>query len=612
MSDIRKYNDLISCFESLRNSDSAKMVKSQFEKAFLKKKAYIELKCQEGNPLHLGKLLDIYNDFVKDVFRSKPEHLFTYLLDELYPFEVEHVLKYMTSYEFSEGDSNVLLKGDIQSGKTLMMILTTLGYLMCDRDVVIITRNKLGDKKQFIKRFNQVVDRLREVKAYSNKNFTIGSIHNPPNHSCVFVEIYMRNNIQKLYECISQRELDTAVVYIDEADLRGSYRHSLFNEAGKIIYVSATVQDIVTSNWNIKTHSIVPLVSSEVYKGVDKLQFYICDLTVNDEFFYTLCDIAIDRDYEQVCPDHPKIVLINMYTKLSEQIELFDKFKHNNFCQYSLPVELENVCVMNYTGSGIKMYHATIKRHPKMNSIEEAFRYLYENGGKVTFPNIVIIAGCMADRGINFSCRFEDRKSGWHITHQMMYKSSTSSCATVLQACRILGNYEDEMPLKLYTTEEIKNKIEQSYKLSESIIHELVDSKEQESYTNQVCKKITLNRNEVPTKFLARKNVDKVFTLVDDDTGSDYDDKYEEDPKFIEYLFSKWCKTDLKISRFLRAIDPYKMYSISEFSTEFEYIRLSNFFGKGCKYGRGMLLVKTANSVYLNPSLRGLYIKYFS
>lgn len=482
-------------------------------------RAYNQWKTQKHNVMLATTLIDVYNRLRNGLFAIHPELKFFHLLrllETLFPEETNQLYEHIDVFGFSVSNNNTIMKGEIQSGKTLMMILGTLCYLSCDRDVVVVVRNKLDDKQQFIDGFNQVVQTLSEHGCI-HPNFVIGTSTSPPPHPCVFVEIYHKGNLARIHESvIRQRDTSKTVLYIDEADLRDEYSSDLFRCIGKTIYVSATVQDMLIQRWNVKANHVISLRPKSNYKGVETLRFITHrEMETVDDLFYTLCDIAVDPHLH---PTHPKIVLINT-SHLRKEIDSMciqlqsGEFVLEDDIRVRLPNEIANRCVICYTGDGITVVHPTLltSEMPKMTSIRTTFEWLFRNGGKDRFPNIIVVAGGMADRGINFA---DHKTSRWHITSQVLIKPS-SSCANLMQSLRILGVHTDDIPLKVYTTDDVKNRILKGFRLTETIMNQLQETEMPEEMVDKVCREeVVIRKQDIPTKYLTKGTITKSFRVV--------------------------------------------------------------------------------------------------
>jgi formate dehydrogenase assembly factor FdhD len=97
-------------------------------------------------------------------------------------------------------------------------------------------------------------------------------------------------------------------------------------------------------------------------------------------------------------------------------------------------------------------------------------------------------------------------------------KPASSSCATLLQSLRILGNHRDNIPLKLYTTKETKEKLQKGYSLAENIVDQLKESKMPEENVDKTCREeVVINKKDIPQKFLARGKINEAFQVCEGD-----------------------------------------------------------------------------------------------
>jgi len=608
MNTLNCFYDIISIYNHLLTTYSFKFKKYSEDvirknKEFNTYLQFIEEEKLGDNSIYVSKLKDILTELESYVFQFVPEELLVDLInmfEELFPEETEEIIKFWDTYGFnvSLSKKKILLKGDVQSGKTLMMILTAICYLISGKDVIFILRNKQADKYQLIKRFTDVFERLRDEKKFSHPSFKIVDKKDyPPKNCCIFVDIYSKTNIKKLKRKLVPRNMKNSVLFIDEADCRDDIKDKEFIDlclsTGTNIFISATVQDILVSNWGINGDTIIPISISQDYRGIDKLNIITeRSLTEKDELLWTFCDISIDDEYVDYNRDHPKIVLVNIDRELEQIGNFFNKFKNNDFTedgiQFKLPSSMTNLCVIEYTGKGIKIFHDEIRFEnlknlsPKIKyesgnfilqktvSIGDVLLWMARNGGKTVFPNIVIISGDMAGRGINFACYDSlNPINNWHITHQVLIKSDTSSCSNVIQSCRILGRYTDDIPLKLYTTKSIKQKITGGYKLCNELVDVIINENNplhQEEYktcgTNESCGKIPIRKSSNPSKFVSRKKIK--FNLVGDDEFSipfmrdeedeEEDEEYKEERKGVNGWLQYKNKTHEEIYKQIEKI----------------------------------------------------------
>lgn len=555
---VSTFTDLMDLHGTLMNTPSAtglltdSSVEDSLRKlnsSFHEQSSYIREKGLFNNPLYVCRLKDIYQQMFDIIFSFSMEDKLKSLLDiylELYPKEREQILLFQQQYTFQDPqDKTILVQGDVQSGKTSMMILTAFIYLIYDRDVVFLFRNKTDDKKQFVNRFNGFVEKLRE-KNYHNQNFMVVDRRDKiPNHACVFVDIYSKSNVHAILQKVQRRSPENSVLYIDEADIRDDTRDTEFKQLvdciGTKLFVSATVQDILVSKWNVRGADVIPLLQSDKYRGIEDTQFIEM---IEDEHGR----VDIQSAIHQVITEewnyalHPKILLLSMDRTVQMINKTHKELIRNHICvdeDLTLPLiePLENPCILSYTGSGITIF----SEHITLQDMKEAFgkckqvgrqtfkvrvqikdvlKWLSENGGRAVYPTIIIIAGDMASRGINFACHSERVDNRWHLTHQIGVKSKNASCATLNQFMRIFGNHGDDIPLKFYSTKDVWTRIQKSYTLSKELVKtirgETQFSHEQfvELNTKEICKQLPIRKDTLPKKFIVKQKLKDAFKVV--------------------------------------------------------------------------------------------------
>jgi hypothetical protein len=514
--------------------------------------------------------------------------MFLSILSQSFPEEYSHIKNNFDVYEFiHEQGNNILLQGAVQSGKTMVIILVSLCYLACNRNVLIVFRKSLDDRTQFKKRFEEVVQVLRE-KGIVHRNFvfkTSLSKHVKGTTQMMGLIFSSDDQMDRVRKRYGKTELDKSILFVDEADLRNESTNVCFvqlqQSVARTVFVSATVQDIMVSKlWKIQSASIISLSPSQKYRGIESLEM---DCTRNlkdkDEFMYTLCDICIDTEYKQVRPEHPRIVLITLNKSLSGIKTMYNGFKCGG--DIILPNEAKEKAVIAYTGSGVQLYHTTVldtvfpqreMHFKKSKSLKDVLLLMARNGGVERFPNIFIIAFDMASRGINFACYDEeDYRNNWHVTHQILDNRLT--CSAVVQSLRILGNHNDDIPLKLYTTQECVGKIRKSTLLTQKLV-ERIKRDFPDEFTNNAIKQVPIRKTEKPAKFLTQKNERRALLIVPDNTLFPDEVKEEgilnntlntQELDYSRQLFEQRArKPNQMITRFLRSIDPERVYSREE------------------------------------------------
>jgi hypothetical protein len=573
-----------------------------------------------------------------------------------FPHEYSQIRDNLEKFGFETGDTgNILIKGEIQSGKTAMMILSSMCFMACGSDVFIVCRNSRSDVSQFCRRFEDISKRL--FKKFQLPRFEISDLKHRQIDELprIFVVCFNKSNMLKLKDIAKARGCRRTVLFVDEADVRNETQHefvSLKTFAQQTVMVSATVQDILVEKWNIKGKNIINLSTSSVYRGLRDIIFEPRTLNTDDDVFYALADIAIDDDYKAVNPAHPKVVLVVIDRTIAGMQNIFDRFKRNLFpldgltIPARLPIQMSNLCVVLNTGDGIVGYHESFgsddKKWPRGSSIGDALLWLAQNGGAERFPNIVIIAGFLAARGVNYACYDEkEPANSWHLTHEII--SGNQSCASKIQALRICGNHGDNIPLKVYMTQESIDDIRKSEQLTNGLVscitkedHPCHRPGMKEQMTNVSCKEIPVRKEDKPANYLARAT-QKALNIVpndyEDSTVLDFKRDDREDYsnmrdtlKFtkcemdkLEMSFREWSTAKTKIGMIMRMIEPTRIYS----QREIEDIliscgtRVSNLpflldFKVGKAQGYGRIFKKSQGKYTLYEDLRELYSRYFT
>lgn len=566
-----------------------------------------------------------------------------------FPEQIEHLQAYLMTFDFANpvADKKIILKGDVQSGKTSMMILISLAYLLCGKNVVILLRNRLDDATQFKDRFKEFVAHLA-TRGFTHPRFETG----------VFVYIYSTQNVKKIKARFAGSSTPT-VLMVDEADVRDEMKDRDFARLVKrlntTIFVSATIQDILVEEWNVDGNHIVSLPRQPCYKSLSDVQFNLCDdLDTDDGMFYAFCDVAVDP-VEQ--PWHPKIVLVSIERRNMTLDRLFDCFCADEFAlenlntKVHLPVSMQNRVVIEYTGAGIKLFHPSLKatefQGKKVRTSRDGFvhfksgmmikhvlLWLAQHGGAERFPNVVIVSGLLASRGINFACYSDRPEECWHITHQILLRPKSSSASTVIQALRILGCFKDDIPLKVWTTTKIQDKIHNAVRLSNDIVscltqpdHPLHKPAFYEQATNLSLKLIPINKKAKPERFLARRNDEASLKLVHEGgLGAPEEEEkmvaaespltMQTDLEHSKYLMSQRSRESTRISTFLRNIDPCLIYTEKELKDLLQPHSISVFdvtTPRKVANTYGAIIQRLEDNTFrLQPSLVHSYNQYFN
>ena len=447
----------------------------------------------------------------------------------LYPHEYLHIEKYIKNNDIlGMARGSFLLRGRVQSGKTLMTIILSLCQLIVGRDVVILLRRFIIDQRQFAARFNTVVKELGEL-GITSANFTISRRGCASNKPTLFIVGYTDENCRLIREATTARNYSTAL-FVDEGDLRRTTDFEfkkLWDEMTKVFFVTATPQDVFIQEWEIKSQDILDYAPSPKYRGFEAINCIEKNLLEKNEVFYTLVDIAMEEPIAR--GDHfvPKIILLSIATKQDIMHRWFDQLSQNKFVyglspEVSLPREMGNYCTIKFDGNGLYMHHVTFSREERIlgqcvqrgiykgnATVQEALLWLAQNGGVERFPAVIIISGLLAGRCVNFACYdVLESRNNWHLTHEILFRGETSHCTVAEQACRLPGNHGDQVPLKLYAPAELLIRLKQCAKLTNELVaavlmpeHPSYKEENKSRSINEVITRLEIDRRDFPLKY---------------------------------------------------------------------------------------------------------------
>jgi len=253
--------------------------------------------------------------------------------------------------------------------------------------------------------------------------------------------------------------------------------------------------------------------------------------------------------------------------------------------------------------------------------ISSVIQWLKDNGGVERFPRIIVVSGRLAGRGISFTSRdygkylnsFKDGRipewMGWRLTGMYYTPSRYTNQPNLIQgAGRVCCIVRDNMPTYVYTNKEVFSDIRKAYWTQEELItraRKLQDEGGDEMCLGDAIDKITMRREKLSKRSLTLqevKRLPKANVVMGEDGGFKMKDTYnnytedsdrdtwersfdfdfkpevnEEDlpdelsmhefTRLTEKMFATWAKpyTETKISRFMKDLDPDKVFTAEEF-----------------------------------------------
>ena len=329
-----------------------------------------------------------------------------------------------------------------------------------------------------------------------------------------------------------------------------------------------------------------------------------------------------------------------------------------------------------YIGEGITMYYPhttspvlTYKGNVQLTrtadgfyfskkvSISDAIAAIEEHQKTQPVINckICIIAGILAGRGISFVSSNMHNGIGWHVSSQRMLISSTTTQASLIQAIRITGNFNDNIPLTLYVDAIGREKVKLAYLCSQNLLQRakmlslMHGSDVKTSFLSQKLSKSQVGNMKfsndlrkshftciVPEaeKMDYRRTSNNPVTIgeilqhetmikkLKDSIDQKHDQKHEskhESKHELKSSMSKWSNNFRKgkreaISTFLSKVDPLKKYTtreIIDLGVTCPNNILTNKYAGGSK-GYGKLFQKNSDStLQMRADVIPVWTKYF-
>jgi len=409
-----------------------------------------------------------------------------------------------------------IIKGLVQSGKTEYMICLMLYMLLNKKSVVVVVRNIDDDRVQFCKRFEEFKKKYEKYFEDLKYICLIDNVLKYNNYQDKSPKIFLildnQSNIRKMNIIFFSTDMRYVTIF-DEADfvdsgkgMKAKQYDLLKLRSSKIFWVSATIMDMLAKEEGISGENIIFLNPSDKsnYKGIINNRIKIEKIPdskyvggVSDNIFE--CNpyfetFLIDYKKKEVFQNHPRICLVN----LSHCIEPLER------AQLKIGIDHPELSVIVYNSPGL-IFQKGLKRirgqEVKCNNVSTFLQYLKNNGGVDENSHIIILSGYMAGRGISFVS--EDY--GWHLTDEYLVMSKTADEPELIQKVRLQGIYRDDIPLTLYTTEDVKEDLIKSSIRMEELSKACKDNKvltdipiSKEKFTKRdMTKNVTIKMNKI-------------------------------------------------------------------------------------------------------------------
>jgi len=438
-------------------------------------------------------------------------------------------------------DSKYLtLVGHVQSGKTHEEINYCYRSINNGYPVIFLVRNITADQLQLsmrISEYNQTVSKPLKVKILSHGS--IEQIAKSMEMKSIIILLCNRIQLKKMKEVLKIYNGEYNVC-IDEVDFSIKSKN---NESESDVVLSqikkganhilgATATPIAVFTTQKEMSKVIKLKPNKRYHGVESLNInYVDNYITNDP----RSDITtINQIYSSLLEKDSAVLLHSVTKKRKNHLslmwfvsELFPTFTYIIYngdgiqilCKNRDPEHFTQNRSVNKYGQNILKYHLIKKNDNYIHffqnySISEVLQLLV-NDPFYEHKFISIISGHLASRGVSFV----SSDYSLHLTDQYFNAGPQTHGESYLQSLRILGCYNDSIPLTLWCSERSWIRIVQHNNIINNIVNTIHNSSQwltklQEVMINKPDSPLT--RPALTTKF--RKISKNHFSLeISDD-----------------------------------------------------------------------------------------------
>jgi hypothetical protein len=508
-------------------------------------------------------------------------------------------------------DKFVTISGDVQSGKTKAMRYCMLKNKLAGRKSLLIVRNIKDDVHQFITGTLLFNKDLRNTSFRDEYNIIAETLTglaawmNPQSNIDTLIVLANGRQLHKVNEALKLRKIGFSI-FMDEADMivnsvrTDTSKYNLRNQldylveyAQRVMCVTATSLGLFfKEGYQIRSKNILTLKHPPHYKGIDQLHF--------SEVIMKSKKKAIDifsEEFIKIVKSKDTLVFKNAIQKGSEMedhpVVLLNKTSNLNKDQLAMLYPIINSPELKkkwayivYNRHGIQIFHhsfggkvvqiAGVKGKTSGNGllsflhigIQDCLQYLKDNGGVDRFGYIIISAGFLAARGINYCSRdFE-----WHLTGEFLVRPKSSYSEDLMQSLRLCGIYKDNIPLTLWTTKDVWDDILKTLSLRQNIILDMV---KKDGVLEDMLDEYRVVRKDMPKRKITKpKHTFKIIAHVTTDISEEELEKQGLE-KLAKSLARKSGKsTNLRDLITYCSRDPNKIFTSEEIynNTNIKYI----------------------------------------
>jgi hypothetical protein len=451
--------------------------------------------------------------------------------------EIPQLSRFIRTEEKKENE-RFLFNREVQSGKTSTILDTILMHVLQypKQTNIIIVRPFIEESKQMEMRYNshrsKILKKNRPIYLVNDVSKTELATKFKDS-SANFIALANYSQLKKLKEARKKSEFN---LFIDEVDYLEYGKDAKFRKllayltlrASRVFGVSATLFTHLFDS-EIPCQNIISLPTPKLYKGIinDRIKIIpFSNETLRD--CEHLIRVANELKEQKPFDSQPIIFLATIKSTLESHREMVKA------------VNWENSIIYNGEGCQIFSNHNSRMRRildthyptetyeidgeqlrirtrasSKYSSISLALTLFRHVSKRYPITHIFVGAGRLAGRGISFV----DTKYKWHLTHQYLFPSKQTKVSVLIQGMRLAGIYADEIPLTLFTTEEIESELYKGVLIQRELIERMRTS-DKTIMTTIVSEKINAKKvshrkytdtNEIPFQIVT--DVDDGYTL---------------------------------------------------------------------------------------------------
>jgi hypothetical protein len=414
------------------------------------------------------------------------------------------------------------LVGHVQSGKTNEELCYAHDSIKSGLPVIFLVRNITADQLQLVTRISEF-----NKNNLCNLNYKIlshGTVHQIAKSMeeknliillCNRFQLQKMRVVLKIYQgdynlCID--EVDFSIKSKKPVTLYDTILDQIKNGANHILGATATPIAVFTTQSDLC--KVVKLKPSKQYQGIESLNInYVDNFITKDP---RSDQKTINEIYSSLLEKN-RAVLLHTVTKRRKNHNIlmnyisciYPEFTYIVYNGDGIRVVCKNRPVVHFTNhKGINKYHQNILRYNIINnevhffenySISEVLQILV-NDSLYQHTHISIIAGTLASRGVSFV----STDYTLHLTDQYFHAGYQTHGENYLQALRILGCYNDKLPLTLWCSDRTWSRILEHNKLINNIVNCVNNNKNWLSKIKNVVlskPKSPLTRPKLTTKF---------------------------------------------------------------------------------------------------------------